>query len=54
MEETYEQQKHPVSTIEVRTWLEGHGFAIERLYGDRAGNPYGDDSPRAIFWARKL
>jgi SAM-dependent methyltransferase len=53
IEKEYIQQKHPVSTVEVQTWLERHGFSIERLYGDRAGNPYTDASNRAIFWARK-
>ena len=47
------QQKHPVSTAEVQTWLESQGFIVERLYGDRAGNPYTQASERAIFWARK-
>lgn len=48
-----ERQKHPVSQVEVRTWLERQGFAIEQLYGDRAGHPYTETSPRAIFWARQ-
>ena len=48
------QQKHPPSTGEVRGWLEAHGFEVEHLYGDRAGNPYAESSKRAIFWARKL
>ena len=46
------QQKHPPSAVEVRTWLEAHGFIIEQMYGDRAGSPYVQSSPRAIFWAR--
>jgi len=50
----YVQQKHPASAIEVQTWLEPHGFVVERMYGDRAGNPYTETSSRAIFWARKL
>ncbi len=50
---TYVQQKHPVSTDEVRTWLERHGFEILRLYGDRTGASYTTASERAIFWARK-
>jgi SAM-dependent methyltransferase len=54
IEKEHIQQKHPVSTTEVRTWLETHGFVIEQLYGDRAGNPYTEASQRAIFWARKL
>jgi hypothetical protein len=53
VEKEYVQQKHPVSTVEVQTWLETHGFVIEQLYGDRAGNPYTKTSKRAIFWARK-
>lgn len=53
VEASYVQQKHPVSTFEVRAWLEDRGFTIERLYGDRAGNPYVEESPRTIFWARK-
>lgn len=47
------QQKHPVSAVEVQAWLETHGFVVEQLYGDRAGNPYTETSGRAIFWARK-
>ena len=53
VEKEYVQQKHPVSTIEVQAWLNTHGFVIEQLYGDRAGNPYTETSERAIFWARK-
>ena len=53
VEKTYLQQKHPVSQVEVQTWLEAHGFTVERLYGDRAGNPYTDSAKRAIFWAEK-
>jgi SAM-dependent methyltransferase len=53
VEKEYVQQKHPVSTVEVQTWLEAHGFVVEQLYGDRAGNPYTEASKRAIFWARK-
>ncbi len=48
------QQKHPVSFGEVKDWLEEHSFVIEKTFGDRAGNPYSADSPRAIFWARKV
>jgi len=54
IEREYVQQKHPPSTGEVQGWLEAHGFEIEHLYGDRAGNPYAESSKRAIFWARKL
>jgi SAM-dependent methyltransferase len=47
------QQKHPVSAGEVTSWLGKHGFAVERMFGDRQANPYTEASPRAIFWARK-
>lgn len=53
IEKEYVQQKHPVSAVEVQTWLEAHGFVIERLYGDRAGSPYTETSSRAIFWAKR-
>jgi SAM-dependent methyltransferase len=50
----YVQQKHPVSTVEVQMWLEAHGFLVEQMYGDRAGNPYTEAADRAIFWARRI
>ncbi len=53
VEKDYVQQKHPVSAVEVQTWLEVHGFVIEGVYGDRAGGPYRETSSRAIFWAKK-
>ena len=53
IEKEYIQQKHPVSRVEVQSWLENNGFTIKQLYGDRAGNPYTDESDRAIFWAVK-
>ncbi len=53
VERKYVQQKHPVSTIEVRTWLATYGFTVEQVYGDRAGTSYGETSERAIFWARR-
>jgi SAM-dependent methyltransferase len=52
IEREVEQQKHPVSAVEVQAWLEHHGFVVERAMGDRAGNPYTETSGRAIFWAR--
>ena len=53
IERTFEQQKHPVSRMEVQTWLEQHGFTIEGLYGDRSGGPYAEAGTRMIFWAKK-
>ena len=49
----YIQQKHPVSALEVQTWLEMYGFRIEARFGNHDGSAYLEDSPRAIFWARK-
>ncbi len=49
----YIQQKHPVSTGEVRAWLEQTELVIEHLFGDRQGTPYTDHAERAIFWAIK-
>lgn len=53
VESDYVQQKHPVSTEEVHIWLKHHELIVEKLFGDRAGNPYTPDAPRAIFWARR-
>lgn len=53
IESEYIQQKHPVSTYEVQSWLEKHGFEIIKKYGNRKGETYSDHSPRAIFWAHK-
>jgi len=50
--QAYEQQKHPVSAVEVQTWLGRHGFVVEQMYGNCAGAPYTETSDRAIFWAR--
>lgn len=49
----YFQQKHPVSTDEVRGWLEQTGLVIQQVFGDRQGAPYQPESSRAIFWAQK-
>jgi len=54
LKKEWQEQCHPPSKDEVTNWLEGHGFVIEQLYGDRLANPYDVDSPRAIFWARKI
>jgi hypothetical protein len=53
VERGFEQQKHPVSAGEVRSWLEAHGFTIASFCGDYAGSPFTTESERAIFWARK-
>lgn len=47
------QQKHPPSTDEMIRWLEMHGFTIQVIYGNRAGDPYTVGAPRAIFWTMK-
>jgi len=54
VERAYIQQKHPISTGELKIWLEKHGFTIEQLYGTWKREFYTDTSPRAIFWAKKI
>jgi SAM-dependent methyltransferase len=54
IEKEYVQQKHPVSAAEVQGWLDAQHFVVEQRYGDRAGNPYTDQSSRAIFWAATM
>jgi SAM-dependent methyltransferase len=51
-EKEYIQQKHPVSTDEVKQWMAETGFTIIRHMGDHAGSPYLPESRRSIFWAR--
>ena len=53
-EYSYIQQKHPVSTGEIHGWLDKYSFIIDQLYGSRGSEVYTDESPRAIFWARKI
>lgn len=53
IENEFIQQKHPVSTYELKNWLNKYGFEVEKLYGDTDGSDYTDNSRRAIFWARK-
>ena len=49
----FTQQKHPVSKVEIQTWLEKNGFEILEVFGDHQGNPYHHISQKAIFWARR-
>lgn len=53
VEREHLQQKHPVSTGEVRKWLEDHGFSIRGVYGDYSRGPDRQVSERAIFWAQR-
>jgi hypothetical protein len=52
-EKTNIQQKHAVSTNEIKFWLKMYRFSIEHFFGNRKRGPYLDTSPRAIFWAKK-
>lgn len=47
------EQKHPPSTEEMESWLAKQGFEVLARWGDRKRAIYRDDSPRAIFWARR-
>jgi SAM-dependent methyltransferase len=53
VEKEFMQQKHPVSAVEIRGWLERTGVNIERVFGDYDRSPYYETCKRAIFWARK-
>ena len=46
-------QKHPVKMLEVESWIEEAGFHIEYTFGNHQGNPYSEDSDKAIFIAHK-
>ncbi|KAA3647207.1 MAG: class I SAM-dependent methyltransferase [Chloroflexi bacterium] len=52
--EEYVRQTHPVSTLEVQSWLGKYGFEIRGHYGDRSSNPYTPASTRSIFWGQKV
>jgi SAM-dependent methyltransferase len=53
VEQEYIQQKHPISKREVQDWLEKHGFIVEGIYDNYAGEPYTGVSQRSIFWSRR-
>jgi SAM-dependent methyltransferase len=51
--EEYLCRKRPVSGVEVRSWLEAGDFQIVQSFGNRKGEPFSEQSERAIFWARR-
>ncbi len=44
---------HPVVMAEILEWVSEAGFAVEKTFGDKDGNPYTPHSPRCLVWARK-
>ncbi len=44
---------HPVVMDEVLEWVGEAGFAVEKTFGDKNGNPYSPQSLRCLVWARK-
>jgi SAM-dependent methyltransferase len=48
----YTACKHPVSKAQVHHWIEGNGYEILDIFGDRSGTRYGAGGNRAIFWAQ--
>jgi SAM-dependent methyltransferase len=46
--------RHPVSMEEVCRWLADCGFTVLALFGSRQGEPFTEESGRALFWARKI
>lgn len=47
-------KKHFITLQQIQEWLLNAGFVIEGEWGDYKRNPIGEDTDRAIIWARKL
>lgn len=47
-------QKHFATLRQIQEWLLNYGFVIEGEWGDYEKNPIGDNTCRAIIWARKI
>ncbi|MGE5613103.1 MAG: class I SAM-dependent methyltransferase [Bacillota bacterium] len=45
--------KHFASLEQIHEWLDSAGFVIENEYGDYKRNPIGENTNRAIIWAKK-
>jgi SAM-dependent methyltransferase len=45
--------KHFASLEQIHEWLDSAGFVIENEYGDYKRNPIGENTGRAIIWAKK-
>jgi SAM-dependent methyltransferase len=49
-----EPYRKPIPSIkQMEEWLRQAGFVIEHRFGDYSRNPVGEDTCRAIYWARK-
>ena len=46
-------QKHFASLEQIHEWLDSAGFVIENEYGDYKRNPIGENTSRAVIWAKK-
>ena len=53
LERKIPSKKHYIQLEQLHDWLDSVGFAIEKEYGDYAGNPIGETTGRAILWAVK-
>ena len=53
LERKIPSKKHYIQLEQLHDWLDSAGFAIEKEYGDYAGNPIGETTGRAILWAVK-
>lgn len=45
--------KHFASLEQIHDWLDSAGFVIENEYGDYKRNPIGENTSRAVIWAKK-
>lgn len=46
--------KHIPTLYDVHEWLANAGFSVELEYGDYSGNPVGENTYRAIIYAKKI
>ena len=46
-------EKHFATLEQVRKWLTRSGFVVENEWGDYHGNSIGENTHRAIIWAKK-
>ncbi len=53
LENSYIQQKHPISKYEIENAALSCGFEIINTFGSRSKEAYSDDSSLAIFWLKK-
>lgn len=46
--------KHFATLEQIHTWISSNGFIVEKEYGDYNRSPIGENTNRAVIWAKKL